>query len=118
MSSFLAIMKWDGSNRIEKSMPFRTQREVDDHIATHLGRFPDAFVAVDPPGQVSDLLVDPVAKTVSLSVLPLPSPPTNAVILDETMRRDAAYRGLLRTVATQQGITEAAMRTLVEAAMS
>ena len=118
MPSFVAIMKWDAENRVGKSMPFSTRVEADAHIAAHIGAFPDAFVAVDPPAQVSDLLVDPVTKIVSLSVLPPPPPPTKTAILDQTMSTDEPYRGLLRAFAKQQGLTEAAMRALVEAEMA
>ena len=118
MASFIAIMKWDAGFRVEKTASFRIESDANDHVRSNLARFPDAFVVQDPPGQASDLIANPVAKTVTLSPLPAPTPPTNAELLDRKMNGDKAFRGLLRVVGNQHAITEAAMRALVEAEMN
>jgi len=75
MRNFFAIIKWNATSfRVEKSMTFDTQVLADTFVAENISSFPDAFVVVDPPGQASDLIVDPGAKTVTLSVLPIVNP--------------------------------------------
>jgi len=76
MPNFFVITKWHATTfRVEKSNPFPIQELADEFIEENIGKFPDAFIVVDPPGQASDLIVDPVTKTVTLDILP-PVKPT------------------------------------------
>ncbi len=95
MPSFVAIMKWDIGFRVEKSMSFDTQAEADAHVAAHLGTHPDAFVVVDPPGQASDLIADPVAKTVTLDILTPPPPPTNEEVYDIVIQNQKVLKAVV-----------------------
>lgn len=60
--------------------------EATRHIDRMKSKFPDAFTASRPAGDVSDWLVDPVAK--ALSILPLsipPAPPTDSEVVTQAL---------------------------------
>lgn len=62
---FVAIMKYNTENRVEKYKLFENLQGAQDHVLGFLGSFPDAFAAQMPEGPVSEWLVDPDAETVS-----------------------------------------------------
>lgn len=64
MEDFIAVVAWNGSNRITKFMDFNTQPEAAAHVAAHAGKYPAAFVAARPEqGGYRDWLVDGLAGT-------------------------------------------------------
>ena len=64
---FAAIMSWTQENRVAKYAPFDTEQEAVDHIATHVSNYPDAFVVQTTEKDTGLWLIDPVAKTISIS---------------------------------------------------
>jgi len=87
---FLAIMSWDGENRITKYLPFPTEAEADAHIAAHVGQYPNAFSAVvptTPEGKLRDYVVDEAAGTVAYTPEPGPPPPTDDERIDEAFNQ-------------------------------
>lgn len=117
MSNYVAIMKWDVDNRVSKYMIFDVQENADNFVTDNISGSPQAFVVIDPPADPNELKADPDAKTVSFFAKPDPPTKSKTVRLDEVMTRDETYKGLLLAIAKQQGLTEAAMRVLVEAEM-
>jgi len=81
---FMAVMAWDGDNRITKYLPFDTETEADAHIAAHIGNYPNAFTVVvptSPEGGPRDYVLDPVAETATYSPIVVP-PPTDDERID------------------------------------
>ena len=69
---YLAIMNWDGNNRITKvSAEFATLAEAQA-VAAQGGTLPGtniaAYAVQHPGGNIKDLVCDPVAKTVTVTV--------------------------------------------------
>ena len=64
---YLAIVAWNGSNRLTKYQDFITEADAAAHVVRVFDNFPDAFVAPHPGGFLEDWLIDPVAKTLSIS---------------------------------------------------
>ena len=63
---FVAIVGWDGSNRLAKYQPFPTLPEAQAHALKHGG-----FAIATPAGNKKNWLIDPVAKTISISASPI-----------------------------------------------
>ena len=70
----LAIVAWDGANRVIKYQDYPTAEEATAHVARVLATFPDAFSTVSPGGGPRDWLVNPVQKTLSFNPPPPPPP--------------------------------------------
>ena len=79
--TFLAIMDWTVGNRVKKYQPCANQAAAEAHVQTHRARFPNAFAVADPGGVLDNLLVDPAARTISVSVPPLTKEQANNSIL-------------------------------------
>ena len=79
---FLAIVAWDGANRVAKYQDYPTEAEAVAHVARVATNFPDAFVAPHPGAGPRDWLVDPVAKTLSVLV------PSSVLIASKATKRD------------------------------
>ena len=73
-ADFIAVMSYDGSNRVEKYGRFGTQAAADAHVAAFIGQYTDAFVTSDPGSSADEWLVDPVAHTISISATPVVPP--------------------------------------------
>ena len=71
--SYLAIVRWDQSNRVGKFQEYKTLLGAHEHINRIVGDYPDAFAVENPGGLFVDWVVDPANQTVSFSPLP-PSP--------------------------------------------
>ena len=65
---YASIMSWTQENRVAKYAPFQTEVEALEHIAAHVSNYPDAFVVQPVNNDVEAWLVDPVAKTISISI--------------------------------------------------
>ena len=77
--SYLAIMNWDVNNRAWKGQPFPTLVEAQAFAAeggTLPGTRADAFAALSPGGNINDMIVDPVAKTITYIPIPPVKPTT------------------------------------------
>ena len=71
--TYLAIMRWNAQNRVEKFQEFPTLAEAQEFAAkggTLPGTVAMAFAVLNPGGSTADLLCDPVAKTVTISLIP------------------------------------------------
>ena len=72
--SYLAVMNWGVDNRAWKGQDFPTLIEAQA-LAAKGGTLPGtragAFAALNPGGNINDMIVDPVARTISY--FPLPS---------------------------------------------
>ena len=75
MKDFIAVMKWDGGNRVTKFQDFGVKDDADAHVGTHADNFPNAFVVSKPNDSFGSWLVDPITKTVSID-FPVIVPPT------------------------------------------
>jgi hypothetical protein len=53
----VAIMAWDGSNRVTKYQDFETEAMALAHVAGNVERFPNAFVGEAPAGDAADWMV-------------------------------------------------------------
>lgn len=74
----LAVVKWTDDNRIAKYQELPTLAAAQAHVGVYGG-----FAVDDPGGSWRDWLIDPVAKTVSLSTRPPPpKPPVPAALQD------------------------------------
>lgn len=78
--SHVAIVAWTDDFRIAKYAEFDTEAEANEHVKRVAGRFPDAFVAEKPDAPIGDWLID--SKSVSISRLPAPAPPTDEERID------------------------------------
>jgi hypothetical protein len=78
-ADWLAVMGYDGSNRVTKYQSHDTEAMADTHVAAFIGQFPNAFVAENPGGGSGDWLVEPVGKTLSNSA-PIPPALTEFVV--------------------------------------
>ncbi len=76
MKPFIAVVGWTGENRIAKFQDFDTEAEANNHVLTYGG-----FIAPSPGPRHEDWLVDPVAKTLSVDVVP-PVKPTKVLFDD------------------------------------
>lgn len=85
MKSFIVIVAWTSENRIKKYQDFDTRKEANKHIAALQKSFSDAFMVEDLGDDVWNWLIDPVAKTVSLDVLPVEPEPSLADHAEEFM---------------------------------
>ena len=101
----IAVVAWDGSNRIAKYQAYPTRAEADAHVARVMGRYPSSFSASNPGGEPKDWLVDPVTKTISFSPLPVPPPPTPADRAEDQMTTDHFMRAWVRRQAAKEGKT-------------
>ena len=81
MKNFLAIMSWDGDNRVAKYQDFDSATQAVDHIDLNSTKFPNAFTATKPNNSFSSWLVDPLTKTLSID-FPVIVPPTDAERID------------------------------------
>ena len=70
-NDWVAVVAYDGDNRVTKYQPFDSQSAADAHVAAFLSKYPDIFATTNPGGNVADWLVDPAAHTVSISARPL-----------------------------------------------
>ena len=77
----LAIMSWTASNRVAKYQPCVDLAAAQAHVAAYVARFPNAFAIADPGGGSADWLVDPVARTVTVSPPPLTKEQVNNPLL-------------------------------------
>ena len=84
MKNFIAIMNWNSSNRVAKFQDFDVEADAVNHVSSHTGEYPEAFVVPTPSDSFMSWLVDPVAKQVMVD-FPVVTPPT----LEERM--DAAF---------------------------
>lgn len=66
--SYIAVVDWDNLNRIEKFQEYETEADALLHVARVIGTFPNAFSILRPNSGQRDWLVDPIAKTLSVSV--------------------------------------------------
>jgi len=82
------VVAWTAENRVAKYQPYDTMADCRAHRARILARWPDAFIAEAPNAPVNDWLVDPVAKTISVSPLPQRKPePSEMAILAHALKR-------------------------------
>ncbi len=65
MPNYLVITKWDGDERVSKSMSFASEADADNFLFDNAASFPAAFIVKDPPGQAGYLIADSKRKTVS-----------------------------------------------------
>ena len=93
--TFLAIMNWDGSNRVTKHSEFATEAEADT-LSTLGGTLPGtdagAFTAEHPGGATGDWLVNPLAEPKTLA-----NTPSAAAIASAKVNRQAAVNALRDT---------------------
>jgi|TARA_R110000824_G_scaffold296016_2_gene484338 hypothetical protein len=80
-ADWIAVMSYDGDNRITKYQPLGSLAAADAHVAKFIGIYPDAFSAEDPGGSAGEWLVDPIAHTLANS--PLPTPVINVLSFDD-----------------------------------
>ncbi len=88
--SFAAIVDWTVQNRVAKYQSYPTEAEATAHADKVRARFPRVFVAEDPGGGVGEWLIDPVAKTLSVDIIPPTPPPTNKAMF---IKRPSAVPG-------------------------
>ncbi len=81
---YLAIMAWDPGGRVTKYQDFAEEAEAAAHVERCKADYPEALVTAFSGGSVGDLLVDAVAKSVSVS----PPPP---VVVSDAERIDAVF---------------------------
>jgi hypothetical protein len=93
--SFLAIVAWTPGNRVAKYQEYATEGEAIAHVAGVAGTFPDAFVTPHPGSGFMDWLVDPVAKTLSVSQ------PPEILIEARTRKREAFITEAIVRIAAQ-----------------
>lgn len=91
---YIAVVKWTVENRVSKHQDFDTQAEAESFIAELL-TFPLAFVAPHPGGGPRDWIVDPVAKTLALSVDTVARCAELAPVLAEKARHEFTRRASL-----------------------
>lgn len=81
--TYLAIVAWNGNNRLTKYQDYKTQAEAEAHTLRVSTRFPSAFVALHPGGGSSDWLIDPLTSTLSVVPIPPPAPPVAPLSAEE-----------------------------------
>ncbi len=83
--TFIAVVRHDSQNMITKYLEFATRTEAEDHVAIHGG-----FATEIPAGgSLPNLLVDPVAETVSIFIpppVPAPLPEDTKLTLEDVER--------------------------------
>ena len=66
--SYIAVVDWTVDNRIAKYQEYATESDALVHVARAISRFPNAFSVLRPNSGPRDWLIDPIAKTLSVSV--------------------------------------------------
>jgi hypothetical protein len=82
MNNFIAVMKWDGENRVAKYMDFASESDAQAHIDRYTADYPDAFIAPKAGDISSYWLVDFINKSISLNIPPPKPPPTDEERID------------------------------------
>ena len=89
--TYLAVMNWDGSNRVTKGQEFSTLYGAQS-LASRGGSLPgtraDAFAVIHPGGNINDVVVDPIAKTAVKSPVPPTKEQLNAPILAQIVAKE------------------------------
>lgn len=72
--TYLAIVKVNGSGRVEKYQEYQTEAEAEAHVARVVDTYPLSYSVLSPGGYFADWLCNVVAKTVVLDPLPVVKP--------------------------------------------
>ena len=108
---FVAVMDWTVENRVAKFQDFDIEQDALDHVGLHLGKHPNAFVIPKPNDSFFSWLIDGGNKTVSVSFLPPPTPPTDEERIDTAFPQSDSARVIFevlfeltnRTIALEGG---------------
>ena len=95
-------MEWSVQNRIEKYQDFNIEQDALDHVALHLGAFPNAFVVPKPNDSFNSWLIDGGNKTVSISFPPPPTPPTDEERIDAAFPQTDVARVIFEALFDQE----------------
>ena len=122
MKGFLAIMDWDGGNRVAKYQDFDVEAEALAHVTAHLSKYHNAFVIAKPNDSFTSWLVDPVANTLSVD-FPVIIPSTDAERIEQAFTlgdKDHVIKAMFlefenRISALEGGAVKSEIETLLEA---
>ena len=89
----IVITRWDADGRVNKYQDRLTLAEANAMLARIAPKFPQAFAVAHPTGgeelsNIRDYIADPVAKTITLNVLPLTKEQINNPIRAEIVAKE------------------------------
>ena len=112
---YVAIMDWTVGNRVAKYASFVDLAAAEAHVANFSGKYPNAFVTTDPGDSTDDWLVDPVARTVSVSAVPLTKNQVNGPIFAQIALKERAALRPMRELRRAQEFADVSASDVIAA---